>query len=56
MLSLDYVRFTVTLAIQSELILIQSIPFNIFVYIHISVIQIGSPLFHICECLRTEEQ
>jgi len=56
MLSLGFAWFTVTSAIQSELILSQSTPVNVFVYIHISVIQIGSPLFHICECLRTEEQ
>ena len=34
----------------------QSTPVNVFVYIHISVIQIGYALFHICECLRTDEQ
>jgi hypothetical protein len=56
MLSLDFAHFTVTSAIQNELILSDSTPLNVFVYIHISVIQIGSPIFHICECIRTEEQ
>jgi hypothetical protein len=56
MLSLDFAQFTVTSAIQNELIMSHSTPVNVCVYIHISVTQIGSPLFHICECFRAEEQ